>query len=907
QTWRPNENLEKMAKWNTSETGILRKKVIPENHEDLLVFGYACKLFRDDEKAKYIDQGKHLIPWMGDETLRIDRYDCRGALSDLSSYESSREGYDAMRWLGLSDSERKIEQLCDEERYYSLHANEEEDAMYKEEELKRLQQKTNEFAYSYDVPQNPATVEPANVLICEEEEDKEYVPKPELNVPADITIPKTEKENARIEKTASFVCKQGPQMEILIKTKQANNPQFSFLNQSDTLYKYYKHVLNALKTGIYKIESNTQEEDKKETVEQDTNDDHYLHPSLVQTSVQATSTLPTIPTVIYKPTADCAYSQLVNRIQGSQVDGAGVATIQTNKSDGDVSPQAQNQLSYEQQQQQYYQYYYTMQYYEYYKQLVQQFHSMGGTDGQTIPPLIQEQINAQAAAFAQMAYTQYIQQSTSNPYSQLVSNLAQATKDNIYTPVPQNVSEINQAGDITKAPIIYSQTEVEKPQPQPQPQNLNLPTLNQPPKQEPSKPISQSDKPPRKHAFPLVHYGSDSEEETGHDTDSKEAESNDGRCKIPPDETKLIIDKMASYVAKNGRDFEAIVKSKGDPRFEFLNEEHEYHAYYKMKIKEFGEGDAAAPKEASKSVQNGVQPTQKELQVPQPTKLKDKKVITPVSFSIKKPKEEIPKDIKSALPIEESDEETPEEAPPTSKESTLAKTPEILQSNISITSATTSIIKDLPKEPEISSKESPLVVKEKSKTPEKKTTDNPLDGDDPILEMIDLTEDLEEKKDAKRAEDRIKDKLAAAAREKLALVYKDRALQMERKKKAAAFLKLKSAESDKSVSKSATKKDDKMEEDKVLVISDSDNNKVESEKEKNHSRSRSGTRDSYSKRDESDSEEGEIKKRRKSKKKKSHHKRKRSRSRHRSRSHYKKVKKRRKRSESYNETSSSDD
>lgn len=61
-----------------------------------------------------------------------------------------------------------------------------------------------------------------------------------------------------------------------------------------------------------------------------------------------------MPSVPYKPSADCAYSQLVNRIQG-------------------VQPEAKQEnvtasLSYEQQ---YYQYQYAAQYYEYYKQMAQ--------------------------------------------------------------------------------------------------------------------------------------------------------------------------------------------------------------------------------------------------------------------------------------------------------------------------------------------------------------------------------------------------------------------------------------------------------------------------------------------------------------------------------------------------------
>ena len=84
---------------------------------DLLVFGYGCTLFRDDEKALGLERGEHLIPWMGDDTLKIGRYDGRGALANLAAFEATPAGFDPL--AGLTEEERNVEEMCDQERRVS--------------------------------------------------------------------------------------------------------------------------------------------------------------------------------------------------------------------------------------------------------------------------------------------------------------------------------------------------------------------------------------------------------------------------------------------------------------------------------------------------------------------------------------------------------------------------------------------------------------------------------------------------------------------------------------------------------------------------------------------------------------------------------------------------------------------
>nr|CAG4636251.1 EOG090X07RL [Eubosmina coregoni]SVE69853.1 EOG090X07RL [Eubosmina coregoni] len=283
--------------------GVLRHKQLladaesKDKFEDLLVFGYACKLFRDDEKALSIDQGKLLIPWMGDDTIKIDRYDARGTLFDLKSFETPPGGYD--RSEGLTGEEKRIEQLCDEERYFALYKDEAEEATIKEEEIKRLNQDLNDvtsedvsyhqvpFSYNNQTQGNDSTLtskEAPVKSIIGELGDVLYVPPPSLDVPPGIAVPPTLKLARIVEKTALFISTQGPQMEIIVKAKQANNPMFEFLHFDCALHPFYRHVLAAIRNGAYVVPSEEELESGDNKTEQnvpsDNESDNYLHPSL---------------------------------------------------------------------------------------------------------------------------------------------------------------------------------------------------------------------------------------------------------------------------------------------------------------------------------------------------------------------------------------------------------------------------------------------------------------------------------------------------------------------------------------------------------------------------------------------------------------------------------------------------
>ncbi|XP_071619138.1 splicing factor, suppressor of white-apricot homolog isoform X2 [Heliangelus exortis] len=662
---------------------------------ELLVFGYACKLFRDDEKAQYQEQGRHLIPWMGDPKIMIDRYDGRGHLHDLSEYDAEYSTWN--RDYQLSEEEARIEALCDEERYLALHTDLLEEEARQEEEYKRLSEALAEdgtynavgFRYGSDYydPSEPTEEEehqPAKQRETSqtenvEENEEPFVAPPGLNVPSDVELPPTAKMHAIIERTANFVCKQGAQFEIMLKAKQARNSQFDFLRFDHYLNPYYKFIQKAMKEGRYAAPSENKADEKKhlkvKSEEEDDDDDdddgNYLHPSLFASKKCSRLEELMKPLKVVDP--DHPLAALVRKAQSDNsssapqsTDGAAVQTSQAEySSDSTVAAM----------------------YYSYYM-------LPDGTYCLAPPP----------------------------------PGIDVAT---YYNALPAGVTVSSTTGVATVPP---------------------------PPGTTPPPPPDTT------------------ESSSGLTSTTTSTSTITPVVAIipPPPDIQPVIDKLAEYVARNGIKFETSVRAKNDLRFEFLQPWHQYNAYYEFKKQFFLQkensdncqgipasedvpadtGDAPsetqfadehAPEDASEPSAKGVPGTKKD--VPASKTVSDGKLVkasfAPISFAIKAKENDLLPLEKNRVKLDDDSDEEEEEGKEGQENSNSA-------SNHTPASTT------------------PCTAPEEKK---------------PQLTQEEL--------EAKQAKQKLEDRLAAAAREKLAQASKEskeKQLQAERKRKAALFL-----------------------------------------------------------------------------------------------------------------------
>lgn len=264
---------------------------------ELTVLGYSSKIFRDDEKAKEVEQGKYLIPWTGDASVTIDRFDVRAYLSDLIQLNVGKEEEQKMC---VEEKASEEEQLCDDERYKALLDIEGDKEMYEEEDQKRFNQSLNgtnkysQVSYNYDEPDTRDSLHSSTLEII----DAPF--NPEFEIPPTIVLPTSSNLNKIIEKTAACVFEHGKQMEIYIKARQSNNNKFNFMNFDSDLNPYYQFILNKMKTGNF-------------------NEDRNPMGNLDSYQFSPKSTLldgkDLVPGVCLTSTEHCPYNMLVDKIQ----------------------------------------------------------------------------------------------------------------------------------------------------------------------------------------------------------------------------------------------------------------------------------------------------------------------------------------------------------------------------------------------------------------------------------------------------------------------------------------------------------------------------------------------------------------------------------------------------------------
>ena len=174
-----------------------------------------------------------------------------------------------------------------------------------EEEAKRAQAGA-QFQFNYEVSESGTVFGPEAPREEDiEDESEDYVPGPELDLPPDISPPSTVKEFSVIEKTAIMIAKQGPQMEILLKAKQADNPVFGFLWMEHDHNKFYRHLTTLVRTRQYKRSPPPPAPSQPVS----------LVPQYSDLAATAPNLAPRITGIPFKRSEDCAYSQLINKIQ----------------------------------------------------------------------------------------------------------------------------------------------------------------------------------------------------------------------------------------------------------------------------------------------------------------------------------------------------------------------------------------------------------------------------------------------------------------------------------------------------------------------------------------------------------------------------------------------------------------
>jgi hypothetical protein len=192
----------------------------------MFVEGKRIEIEENDEYATKIENGEHLMLWNSNllDDLWIDKYDVRMFFVDSDEFQYLPEIEEKDSCLGRYDNIDSEEEEIMSERYQDL-TNITEDEFFTQDSQTIPQTLPKEEAY-----QLPSYV----------------------SLPSNIEIPKTLKLFQKIAHTTKSI-RMNPQLEVLLRVRQSENPAFSFLNPGNNLYPFYQVILTISPFLIFKV------------------------------------------------------------------------------------------------------------------------------------------------------------------------------------------------------------------------------------------------------------------------------------------------------------------------------------------------------------------------------------------------------------------------------------------------------------------------------------------------------------------------------------------------------------------------------------------------------------------------------------------------------------------------------
>eukprot|EP01138_Halocafeteria_seosinensis_P006026 gb/GECG01006159.1/.p1 GENE.gb/GECG01006159.1/~~gb/GECG01006159.1/.p1 ORF type:complete len:473 (+),score=77.15 gb/GECG01006159.1/:1-1419(+) len=200
----------------------------------LALRGLSCTLFRNEKARSSVEIQHNLVPILGDESNLSDRFDVRHLLYSLEALKSA-EPMSEQNTQTKTKGQILLSDALEKQRYKDILPE------------TPLQSVTSAAGIACCCAGTDTTATTSSVDAQTKEDGSVEFVTP-FFIPGHIKTPSKWAKHLRIAHTARKVHER-PQLEVMLRVRQKENPSFSFLFDSDELFPYYTFLKKRAEDG----------------------------------------------------------------------------------------------------------------------------------------------------------------------------------------------------------------------------------------------------------------------------------------------------------------------------------------------------------------------------------------------------------------------------------------------------------------------------------------------------------------------------------------------------------------------------------------------------------------------------------------------------------------------------------